>query len=616
MSSLNLTLAAGPDVKVVHVRAVESVSAPFSVVVTALCTDPSLPLSSIVGQPAKLEIVAGYAFALELGTRGWTGIVRRAEQVRALALGEGEQSHSTYRFEIVPRLTLLSLRRNHRIFQHKNIPDIVDALLAPWGVSHTWQVDRPSYPKLEFKVQYGESDLHLLTRLLEEAGITHVFEGEPDAGSRLLLSDRIEGTALRSGSPIRYVDNPSEAAELEFVTEVTWGRAVRPGARVLRDHDFRRPALALSGDSPKTQGFESALEQYLYDPGSFLVEGAAGGGTPVADDKGVARHEASYGKSRASRDLLSMRAGARTVTLETNAVDLCPGMVFSIDGHPHAGLPSSARLLVVQTTLDASLQGEWKLRVAAVPADIPYRPPQITQKPIAHGFQSGTVVGPAGEEIHTDEFGRVRVQFAWDREGKSDDNSSCWMRVHQGWGGLGYGMINLPRIGQEVLVTFLEGDPDQPVVAGRAYNAVAQVPYKLPAHKTRSTWKSDSSKGSGGFNEIMLEDLKGQELVWEQAEKDRVRLVKNDEVITVGHDRQITVKNDLEERTDGFRRAYVGKDSDFVVKQDVRERVEGDTHSLIEGHEKARIDGNLSVTVLDDRNEKVGGRYALRAEKQ
>jgi type VI secretion system secreted protein VgrG len=164
-----------------------------------------------------------------------------------------------------------------------------------------------------------------------------------------------------------------------------------------------------------------------------------------------------------------------------------------------------------------------------------------TSKPIVRGVQSAVVVGPAGEEIHTDEFGRVRVQFHWDREGKYDDNSSCWMRVSQGWAGSGYGMIVIPRIGQEVLVGFFEGDPDQPVIIGRVYNNTARVPYKLPDHKTKSTWKSDSSPNSDGFNEIMFEDAKGKELVYVQAQKDLQKLVKNNETERTGVNRTIAV---------------------------------------------------------------------------
>jgi len=614
---LTLTTALPEAPSVIDVTVREAVSTPFALSVTAHSPDPSLPLATVIGQPASFHATAGYAFALGLGTRSWSGLVRNAEQVHAVGLTAGDKSLSTYRFEIVPRLWLLTRRRGLRIYQHLSIPDIIDRLLGEWHIPPTWRIDRADYPKLEYKVQYAESDYDFFSRLLEEAGIGYVFEGDPGNGSVLVLGDRLQGTPPRPGGPLHFVDNPNEAAEMEFVTAVQWGREVRPGARTLREHDFRNPARVLLEKAPSdVKGIEARLEQYTYDPGGFLIETGKGGDTPVADDKGIARYDAAFGRGRAGRDLSAMRVGARTVVFETNAMDLSPGMVMTIDGHPHAALSPTTKLLITAAALDAKLQGEWKMRVEAVPADVPYRPPPRTARPIAHGFQSATVVGPPGQEIHTDEFGRVRVQFPWDREGKLDDRSTCWMRVHEGWGGLGYGMLALPRIGQEVLVTFLEGDPDQPVVVGRAYNAVEQVPYKLPSHKTRSTWKSDSSLGSGGFNEVMYEDLKGKELVWEQAQKDRVRLVKNDETGTVVHDRQITVKNDLEERTEGFRRRWVGKDADHVIKKTSRERIEGDTHVAVNGSVHQQVDGDVSLTVLEDQHEKVSGRYALRAKQQ
>ena len=226
------------------------------------------------------------------------------------------------------------------------------------------------------------------------------------------------------------------------------------------------------------------------------------------------------------------RVDRRTVSFDTNTIDLWPGQVFCMDKHPHAELTDETKLLVTEFSVEGTPGGEWSMSGQAAFTDAPYRPPQRTLKPRVEGVQSAQVVGPQGQEIHTDEFGRVRVQFPWDREGKHDDGSSCWIRVSQGWAGTGYGMIVIPRIGQEVMVGFLEGDPDQPIIVGRVYNAKQAVPYKLPEHKTRSTWKSDSSLGSGGFNEIMFEDIKGQELVWEQAQKNRRRLVKNDETIT------------------------------------------------------------------------------------
>jgi type VI secretion system secreted protein VgrG len=265
-------------------------------------------------------------------------------------------------------------------------------------------------------------------------------------------------------------------------------------------------------------------------------------------------------------------------------------------------------------------------------------------------------VGPPGQEIHTDEYGRVRVQFPWDREGTYDDGSSCWIRVSQGWAGTGFGMIMTPRVGQEVLVGFLEGDPDQPIIAGRVFNAIEKVPYPLPEHKTRSTWKSDSSIGGDGFNEIMFEDLKGEELVWEQAEKNRRKLVKNDETITVGRNRsKYVIQNELEttgmnrtevtvqdriEITQGNRTTIVGKDrlkivhedehektlgnlmilvgqdQDICITENKREKVVKNSHLRVNGERRQRIRKNQSLTVGEDQHEKVGQNHALEAGKQ
>jgi type VI secretion system secreted protein VgrG len=273
-------------------------------------------------------------------------------------------------------------------------------------------------------------------------------------------------------------------------------------------------------------------------------------------------------------------------------------------------------LLVTEFSVEGTPGDEWTMSASAAFADAPYRPPQKMQKPRVNGVQSATVVGPSGQEIHTDEFGRVRVQFPWDRDGKNDDGSSCWIRVSQGWAGTGYGMIVIPRVGHEVLVGFLEGDPDQPIIVGRVYNAKQAVPHTLPENKTRSTWKSDTSLGSGGFNEIMFEDMKDKELVYEQAQKNRRRLVKNDETITIGHDRQKYVQNDEFDKTDGFVRVYVGKDQDIVVKADKRERIEGNSHLFVVGKRNQRIQGNQSLEVKGDRHELIGESHALEVTKE
>ena len=589
----------------------EAISTLFSVSVWARSENPAVDLEMIVGQPASLRVESGTAHALG-GTRLWRGVVSNIEQAHAAqpVSGAGEEL-STYHVRIVPTLWLLTQRRNYRHFQHIAIPDIVDKLLGEWNIDPTWKIDRARYPKLELRVQYGESDFTFLSRLLEEAGITFSFPDEDGAGTDLLLTDTISLGAPRAGGALPFVDNPNQAAEKEFVSRVRLLHDVRPGAHTLRDHDFRNPTFTTQVEAPRARGDEARLEQYHYDPGSFLAEGGKSGNTPVADDQGTARHDQTFASGRAARALAGARVDRRSVAFDHNVIDLWPGRIFSVDRHPHPEIAESTRLLVTEMSADGTPGDEWSMSARAVFTQTPYMPPLRTPKPRVEGVQSATVVGPKDQEIHTDEFGRVRIQLHWDREGKNDERSSPWVRASQGWAGTGYGMIVIPRIGQEVLVAFLEGDPDQPIIVGRVFNAVQQVPYRLPEHKTRSAWKTNSSPGTDGFNEIMFEDAAGKELVWEHAQKNRRRLVKNDETITVGHDRQKLVKNDEHDKTLGHLKIYVGKDQDIVVKQQRRERVEGNDHITVLGKRNQKVNGNQSLTVEGNRHEQVGKTHAL-----
>jgi type VI secretion system secreted protein VgrG len=321
------------------------------------------------------------------------------------------------------------------------------------------------------------------------------------------------------------------------------GRQVCPGRYTVRDHDYRRQpsckliASAEAGD----RGVEARLEQYHYVSGAFLFRTEEGENTPFADDKGKTRADVQAGEILVRKRLEAKRTSARMCEFETNAHDLSPGVVMSMLDHPKSELGSEEKLLIVESTLNGASHGEWKHRCEARCADSSYRPPLSTPKPTVNGVESATVVGPPGEEIHCDEFGRVRVHFHWDRESKMDDNSSCWIHVSQPWGGAGYGAMNLPRVGQEVLVDFLGGDPDRPMIVGRVYTNLQKVPYKLPEHKTRSGWRSQSSPGGGGFNEIRFEDAKGKEEVYIQAENNLRKLVKNNENVSIRGNRSTQV---------------------------------------------------------------------------
>ncbi|MBK9264417.1 MAG: type VI secretion system tip protein VgrG [Polyangiaceae bacterium] len=611
MATLELSLASKQrDVYVRQFAVRESISNPFTINLLVRSPDHSLDFDAIVGRPASFRMHAGYAYVSGGGARAWSGIVSHAEQLEALQDSAGTEGLSTYTIEIVSSLWLLTHRRGNRTYQHLSIPDIVTKLLGEWQIQPQWRIDRGRYPKLEYKIQYAESDYNFMCRLLEEAGIAFTFAEESGVP---IFGDALQSNEPRPGAAIPYVDTPNESSQKEYVTEVHFGREVRPGAATFRDYDPRKPDVALFAKAPSSKGVEGKLEQYHYDAGAFFAETGKAAGTPAADDQGFARHDPAYGTALATRSLEGERAGEHTISLVANTFDLAPGTVFSIARHPHAKIPSSKRLLSVASKLTGSDTGDFRLSVEAHFADAPYRPARRTPKPVIHGLQSATVVGPSGQEIHTDEFGRVRVQFPWDREGKNDERSSCWVRVNQGWGGLGYGMVTLPRIGQEVLVAFLEGDPDFPIVAGRVYNAAQSVPYKLPQHKTRSTWKSDSSLGSDGFNEIMHEDLAGNELVWEQAQKDRTRIVKNDEFATIVRDRQKLVKNDEDEQTLGNRQVLVGKDLDVVTKKNKNETYQADVHQVVKGSRRERIDGKQSLMVQKSRHEKIEGRSGLVA---
>jgi type VI secretion system secreted protein VgrG len=395
MPILELSFACGESSLSVRNFAVhEAISSLFMVNVVARSESPSIDLEPIIGQTASLKVVSGWAYARLGGTRLWSGVVSSIEQVQGVQLGQQGKELSTYSMRIVPKFWLCTQRRNYKIFQHVSIPDIVDQLLGEWDIEHAWEIDRGRYPKLEYKVQYGETDFAFISRLFEEAGICFTFPDDDGKASRLVMSDKLESNPMRPGGPLSYVDNPNRESEKEYVTRVRLAHAVKPGAHVIRDYDFRNPNFALVGDAPKASGAEAKYEQYHYEPGASLVEGGKGGGTPSADDKGVARYDQSHTKDRASRLLGGARSDKRVVSFDANTIDICPGQIVSIDRHPHADIGEDKRLLVTEFSCEGSPGEEWSMTASATFADNPYKPTQKTQKPRVNGVQSATVVGP------------------------------------------------------------------------------------------------------------------------------------------------------------------------------------------------------------------------------
>jgi type VI secretion system secreted protein VgrG len=554
----------------------ERMSTLFTVTLVVTSENPDIELDAIVGQPARFTVRGG-ARSL-IAERTWSGVCSRLQQ-----LAVEETGVSTYHLTIVPSLWLATQRRNHRMFQHISELDIALQILADWGVTPLKHITS-EHKKRKYRVQYGESDFAFFSRMLEDAGISFHFQ-DVDGESTLVLSDAPQAAELRAAK-IPFVDKPT-SSDREHVTAVRVDRKVKPGRFTIRDHDYRKPPAYKLTASAATTGVEERLESFEYSPGAFLFGNDRGEATPFADDRGKARTDEAEGAILAQKRLDARRGSATTCVFETNALDLAPGVVVSFLGHPRRDLGETKRLLIVESSISGTPQSEWIHHCEARSADSPYRPELVTPRPRVSGVESATVVGPADEEIHCDEFGRVRVHFHWDRESGMNERSSCWIHVSQSWGGGGFGGMNLPRIGQEVLIDFLGGDPDRPVIVGRIYTNLQKVPYTLPANKTQSGWKSNSTGGGGGFNEVMFEDAVGKELLRMQAEKDLHKLVKNDEHHAVGRDRTRGVKRN--------ESVTIGKHRTKHVKQNERVII-GQTQSVTVGINRSAHVGMVDST--------------------
>jgi type VI secretion system secreted protein VgrG len=590
VTAMVATIATGDDVDVRHFRIVERMSSLFDVRIVAVSKNPDIDFEGAIGHPMQLA-------ARGSANRTWTGICTELRQVRV-----EENNLSTYELVLAPTLWLATQRRNYRMFQHMSELDIVLKLLAEWGIEPRLQLTS-QYKKRKYRVQYRETDYTFICRMLEDAGISFYWDSLGDGG--LVLDDAPHANTARL--PIAFRDTPHDALH-EHVTKVHVARRVRPGRYTVRDHDYRRPAsYKLLGTAIDAPDVEKRLERFHYIPGSFLYESDRGDATPSADDKGQYRPDDDNGAALAERRLEAQRADIRETSFKTNTLGVAPSTVLSFLDHPKTELGPTARLLVIESVVHGSVPGDIEHNCVALSADQPYRPPLVTPKPRAEGVESATVVGPAGEEIHVDEFGRVRVHFHWDRESQMNENSSCWIHVSQAWGGSGFGGTNLPRIGQEVIVDFLGGDPDRPLVTGRVYTNLTKTPYSLPTNKTQSGWKSNSSPTTGGYNEIMFEDKAGEELVRTQAEKDMHKLVKNDENVVIGNDRASNIGHN-ENRT-------VGNDSFKQVMQNAMELIGLDRTRGVGNDEQVKIGRNQLVDV-GEKIEIVCGKSKLVMDKE
>jgi len=554
-------------------RGQEAVSRPFHFDLYMHSENRSIQMESIVGKKATIVIVQP-----DKKERYINGVISSFSQAGStpLEMGTNPKIFAHYSATLVPHLWLLTRTSDCRIFQDMTVPDIIAKIFE----EHKLKFNNRLIGKHEerpYCVQYRESDFNFVSRLMEEEGIFYFFEHEADKHALILANDPSKFNPTPYHKDVSYKSLIGETQHQDVITEWSVGQEVRPGRYAINDFNFKDPVFDLTANV--TGKDERKLEVYDY-PGEYATKNEGERLVGIRMHEQESSREAATGATTC-RGLI---AGYRFTLKDHYRKDFNKQYVVT------SSYISSDQGTNYRTTgVDAAEFFQYSNQVQCIPFLAPFRPARTTPVPFMQGPQTAIVVGPPGEEIYVDQYGRVKVQFHWDREGKYNEKSSCWMRVSQNWAGKRWGAIFTPRVGQEVIVDFLEGDPDQPIITGRVYNGNAMPPYELPAEKTKSTIKSDSSKGGGGFNEFRFEDKKGDEQVFIHGEKDFDLRVKED------------------------AREFVGNDRHLIVKADQRELVEADKHLHVQGDQAEKIDGSFTLEAGMDVQEKVGLRYALEA---
>ena len=569
----------------------EAVSELFQFELVLAAESSTIKFDQVVGQPGLLTLAG------EFGERYFHGVVSRFQQ------REKARRFTVYHVSLVPRAWRLLWRQDCRIFQPPNerILDtktnkpkcIIGKVLDPAKVEFQVHIKGNKKPqKRIFCVQYRESDWNFVSRLLEEEGYFYYFEHQKKKHVLHLGNDyQCHPDIPGSSSTLEFHDQDPSAPGTEYIFTLYYTERARSGAVALNDYNFEKPTLKLMSNPDKKAKKDTDLEVYDY-PGRYSVP--------------------EEGKTLAGVRLQEYQAGREEIEGRSDCIRFTSGHVFTLDAHPRKEL-NKKKFMLTSVVHVGEKHGD--LEAGAVSRRIRYHntfrgvlrkttfvPPRVTPRPRVRGPQTAVVVGPKGEEIYTDKFGRVKVQFHWDRQGKSDENSSCWVRVSQLWAGKSWGAMYIPRIGQEVVVEFLEGDPDQPLITGRVYHAQNPVPYELPKDKTKSTIKSNSSKGGGGSNELRFEDKKGSEELYTHAQKDQNEVVENDMSTSVGNNQSISVTAD--------RSVTVGSDETVTIQKGDR------TRTVQTGKDVVNVDSSTrAVTVKGDTSTTVTtGNYTVTTQ--
>ncbi|WP_395344318.1 type VI secretion system Vgr family protein [Ningiella sp. W23] len=585
------------DFQVAAMYGSEGISSLFSFNLEVVSSSSHIDYDDMLGQACVISIdrinhqnFLGVFSDAQTNTRYIHGVVSD------FVLDEEGPDMTTYHMTVVPKAFPSTYRTNRRIFQKLKVDEIIAILFKELGMEvddFRWDCLQ-SYEPIEYCVQYDESEFDFISRLLEREGIFYYFEHSAENHVMVFSDDVFKCISVEPATPVPFASDSQGFVTNEFVRRFTSRKQIRNGKVAFRDYNFQRPSLKLDS----VQNASEFVEHEDYKYGRF-------------DDK-------TRGDKLAQIRLESHNAEKVLGMGASNVNKLCPGYTFELDDQQQ--MRYSGDYLITFVAHEAQQPGVRKQGASVggstyandfqcVPSNVAYRAAQKTNWPVVNGTQTAVVTGPADEEIYTDEHGRIKVKFHWDRYNAADENSSCWVRVSQLWAGQGYGGFSLPRIGHEVIVDHIDGNPDLPIITGRVHHGENRSPYKLPDKKTVSTLKTNSSKGGGGFNELRFEDKKDSEEVYMHAQKDHNTVIQNDESHTIGHNRSKSVGNDQSERVAQNKSIDVGNDHKETIGNNVFYQV-GKTQQEQYGKDHIHNVGNiLKQNIHADHLEMVGGNY-------
>jgi type VI secretion system secreted protein VgrG len=501
----------------------EELCRPYSFFIELIHKSHHLDINSFVGTEASLSMRD-----LSGEPRIVHGVIRSFEQLHTA------NSYTHYRCELVPRLRFLDDTVQHKIFQNLSVVEIIQHILKEFGFPDgwvEWQLGY-SYEPREYCVQYAESDLHFISRLCEESGIFFFFEHLEDKHI-LIFSDTAGGPKISGESSLRFHQGSGQYADTSVISRLNLHQRSTTNSVTFREWNFTKPKLDLEVmDTSQAPGVSPMnLEHYQY-PHLYQLQGP--------------------GSKLATLEILRHDTFAKWIVAESDATRFVPGFTFEVNSHGRDDVNagwfithvhhSGNQAGVLEEESPSGRGFDYKATVTALPEKVRFVPDSKHPKRRVQGRHPAIVTGSEGEEIYTDEYGRVKVQFFWDRTDKYNERTTCWVRVSNDWAGCQYGEITIPRIGHEVFVSFMEGDPDRPLITDRVYNARNMPPYELPRHKTRTGFRSDSSIGGQGYNDIWFDDLAGKEKIHLHAQKNLNVHVNNDWKEHVLHDKKRTVE--------------------------------------------------------------------------